>query len=231
MLDAAYEVDGGSNNDSSVNKTGITWYYRFSKTSSMSGGGDLVSDWLPIDTLVYRDLQSIAKTISLKAVITTDSNTSPFIDRGRVSLRSFTDAKTGSYISKHLMDSDFEEPYQGLKISYLASLPQNSEHEVYYMDDVNGADGDANEGGWIKLETNDSLVGDGSSDKIATVSVTKYDEEYYKYTWTINRIKKVVQDPTSPGATFFKLRIDLKTSVRYNRPKIKQLAVIFKNVL
>ena len=230
MLDAAYEVDGG-NTTNSANKTGITWYYRFSKTSSMSGGGDLVSDWLPIDTLVYRDLQSIAKTVSLKAVITTDSNTSPFIDRGRVSLRSFTDAKTGSYISKHLMDSDFEEPYQALKISYLASLPQNSEHDVYYMDDENGADGDTNQGGWIKLETDDTLVGDGTSNKRVTVSVTKYDEDYYKYTWTVNRIKKVINDPTSDGSTFFKLRIDLKTSVRYNRPKIKQLAVIFKNVL
>ena len=99
------------------------------------------------------------------------------------------------------------------------------------MDDVNGADGDTNQGGWIKLETDDTLVGDGTSNKRVTVSVTKYDEDYYKYTWTVNRIKKVVNDPISDGSTFFKLRIDLKTSVRYNRPKIRQLAVIFKNVL
>jgi len=221
MLDAAYEVDGGSTEDSSSDKTGITWFYRFSKLAT--GGGDLVTDWLPIDTLVYRDLQSIAKTISLKAVIKTDYNTSPFIDRGRVSIRSFTDAKTGTYISKHLMSSDFEEPYQAMKISYLASLPQNSYHDVYYMDEENGS--------WIKLETNDTLVGDGSPDKVVTVSVTKYDEYYYKYTWYINRIDKVVQDPTSSGADFFKLRIDLGTTVRYNRPKVKQLAVIFKNII
>lgn len=220
MLDAAYEVDGG-NAENSSNKIGINWFYRFAK--SMSGGNEQLSDWLPIDTLVYRDLQSIAKTFYLKAVVKADGYSSPFIDSERVSLRSFTDIKNGSYISKHLMDTDFEEPYQAMKISYLAALPQNSYHDVYYLDDEAGD--------WVLLESDDTLVGDGSPDKMVEVSITKYDEEYYKYTWYVNRINKLKLDPNNIGSDFFKLRIDLGTNVRYNRPKIKQLAVIFKNVL
>lgn len=204
FLDAAYEVD--SDNNSSNSKTGLTWYYRFMD----SRNGNSLTDWLGIDTLTYRDFQSTTSRISLKAVITTDFSTSPFIDSGRVSLRSFTDGLSATYISKHLTESDFYEPYKALKITYQAALPSGSSHKVYYMDTSTGT--------WNELVTDANTV--------LTTSVV--DEEFTQYTWNVKKIHKLVADHSSNGATFFKLRIGLQTNIRYNRPRIRKLACIFK---
>lgn len=207
FLDAAYEVEGDSESTgSSLDRSSLSWYYRFRKSSS----GEY-SDWLPIDTLTYRDFGDIADKIGLKAVIHTDYNTSPFIDSGRVTLRGFLEAKTGTYISRHLSETDFDEKYQMLKISYQVAEPTGATHKPYYQDTADGK--------WVEI------TGTNENHKL---SITKVDEEFSQYTWEINKLQSKEDNPESDGSNFFKFRIDLETSIRYNKPRIKNLVVIFK---
>jgi hypothetical protein len=199
LLDAAYEDN--SNN-------GLQWYYRYAISTNVN------SEWLPIDTLVYRDLQSETNKISLKAVITTDYSTSPYIDAGRVSLRSFIDDKEATYISKHLTEDDFDEEYQSLKISYQAAMPTGASHKIYYQDEEYGS--------WVEV------VEDTGDNPNVSLELKTVDEEFVQYTWTINKINCMVKDKTSAGSKFFKIRIDMSTSLRYNRPRIRRLSAIFK---
>ena len=198
FLDAAYE---DNHND------GLDWYYKFQQ----SDGTDSV--WLPIDTLTYRDLRDSTSKISLRAIINTDFSTSPYIDIGRVTLRSFMDKKKATYISEHITHDDFEEPYQALKIQYQAALPTGSDHQIYYMDEYDGE--------WVEVK----------SDENVSLTTKIISEEFIQYTWNINKVHCIVEDPTCPGATFFKLRIDLNTTLAYNRPRVKKLSAIFKYAL
>lgn len=206
MLDATYEV-GGDETVPPEERSGLTWFYRY----ALSTVNNNFSEWLPIDTLVYRDLNSITTRIDLKAVINTDFSTSPFIAADRITLRSFTDAATATYISKHLMDTEFDEEYQRLKISYQACMPNGASYRAYYMDDEHGQ--------WVELAE------DGKNVELTT---SKVDEEFTQFTWFVNKLDIVKRNPTSPGSKFFKFRFDLETNVRYNRPRIKKLAVIFR---
>ena len=205
FLDAAYEVEGDSEN-ASINRSSLTWYYRYRNSNT----GEY-SEWLPIDTLTYRDFGAIADKIGLRAVINTDFNTSPFIDSGRVSLRGFLEEKEGTYISRHLSDTDFDEKYQMLKISYQVAEPTGASHKPYYMDDP--------EGDWVEIT---------GTDDNHELSITKVDEEFSQYTWEIKKLKSKELNPASDGSNFFKFRFDLSTSIRYNKPRIKNLIVIFK---
>ena len=198
FLDAAYQ---DNHND------GLDWYYSY----KMNDGTDSV--WLPIDTLTYRELRDTTNGISLKAIINTDFSTSPYIDIGRVTLRSFMDQKKATYISEHITNDDFEEPYQALKIQYQAALPTGSDHQIYYMDDYSGT--------WVEVRTGEFV----------TLTTKQISEEFIQYTWNISKVNCMVEDPECPGATFFKLRIDLNTTLAYNRPRIKQLSAIFKYAL
>lgn len=206
FLDAAYEVNSDDKIADTSSKTGLKWYYRYTDSSNNSR----VSDWLAIDTLTYRDLQTMTSLVDLKAEITTDYSTSPFIDSSRVSLKTFTDAKKATYISKSISDSNFYEPYVGMKISYQAALPSGSSVSVYYMDTLNG--------NWVEL------VSDSSNVTLVTSTV---DEEFTQYNWTIKKINKIVKDSHSSGSTFFKARIELTTNISYNRPRVKKFATIF----
>lgn len=219
MLDAAYEVDSDSDSKNiSSSKTGIKWFYRYTK----SGAGESPTDWLSIDTLVFRDLQSYARNIDLKAEITTDFSTSPFIAKDRVALRTFLDSKQSTYISKSIDETNFANPYQALKISYQAALPQNTSMDVFYMD--------KEDGDWVKLATDNTTVNvGGNAVKLVSLdSITNVDEEFKQYTWNINKINCMVSDTQSRGSKFFKLRIDLNTTQAFNRPRVKKLACIFK---
>ena len=211
LLDAAYEVKG----DDTVleNKSGLTWYYRY--TESSVSGTTLYSDWLPIDTFVFRDLQSIADKIQLRAVITTDFSTSPFIDAKRVSLRSFVDDVKATYISKHLTKTEFDEPYQKMKVSYQVALPAGASHMAFYMDEEDGE--------WIELVEDDS---DNAHNVVLTT--TKVDEEFTKFEWEVNLLNCKKINLASEGSRFFKFRFDLSTSVRYNRPRVRKFATIFR---
>ena len=200
LLDAAYEDN---------NNNGLKWYYQYST-------GVTMSDWLPLDTLVYRDLRGVTNKVSLKAVITTDYSTSPFIDAGRVSLRSFIDDTEAVYISKHLTEEDFDEEYQSLRISYQAAMPSGASHKIYYQDTMYGD--------WIEVKADAASVDDPN----VTLEMNTVDEEFIQYNWTINKVDCMVKDPTSPGSKFFKLRIDLSTNLRYNRPRVRRLSSIFK---
>lgn len=211
MLDAAYEVRGDDKVIAS--KCGLSWYYRYS-TGVISGMTDY-SDWLPIDTFVFRDIQNIASGLQLKAVITTDFSTSPFIDSKRVSLRSFIDDLEATYISKHLTATEFDEPYQKMKISYQAAMPSGASHKAYYMDTL---DGD-----WVELVEDDT---DEAHNVI--LNTTRVDEEFVKFDWELNLINCRKLDPTCEGSRFFKFRFDLNTSVRYNRPRIRKFITIFR---
>lgn len=206
MLDATYEV-GGDETVPVLERSGLTWFYRYALTSA----NNTFSEWLPIDTLVYRDLNTITTRIDLKAVINTDFSTSPFIASDRVTLRSFTDAASAVYISKHLMDTEFDEEYQRLKISYQACMPNGASYRAYYMDNENGP--------WVEL------VEDGKNVELST---SRVDEEFTQFTWLVNKLDFIKKNPTMPGSKFFKFRFDLETNVRYNRPRIKKLAVIFR---
>lgn len=199
LLDAAYEDN---------NNNGLVWYYRYLIS------GNIYSDWMPIDTLVYRDLQAETSKVSLKAVITTDFSTSPYIDAGRVSLRSFIDAKDAVYISKHLTQEDFDEEYQSLKISYQAALPQGASHRVFYMDEMYGE--------WIELI---EYSGENSN---VSLELKPVDEEFVQYTWNVNKVNCMLNGHSPAGSRFFKLRIDLSTTLRYNRPRIRKMSSIFK---
>jgi hypothetical protein len=199
LLDAAYEDN---------NNNGLEWYYRYLMS------GNVYSDWMPIDTLVYRDLQAETSKVSLKAVITTDFSTSPYIDADRVSLRSFIDSTSAVYISKHLTEDDFDEEYQSLKISYQAALPQGASHKVYYMDEMYGD--------WVELI---EYSGDNSN---VSLELKTIDEEFVQYTWEVKKVNCMLNGNSPAGSKFFKLRIDLDTTLRYNRPRIRKMAAIFK---
>lgn len=197
FLDAAYQDN---------NNVGLEWYYRY-KTGTASTA---YSDWLPVDTLTFRDLQAVTDKVALKAVIKTDFSTSPYIDVGRVSLRAFIDQKEATYISTHITEDDFDEPYQALKISYQSALPSGSSHDIYYMDTLDG--------NWIKLEADNNV----------TLETKRVDSEFTQYTWNVKKVNAMVTNPQSEGAKYFKLRIDLHTTVAYNRPRIRKLSAIFK---
>ena len=195
FLDAAYQDN---------NNTGIKWYYRYRLSGSEYSG------WFPVDTLTFRDLKSITDRVVLKAEIETDFSTSPYIDAGRVSLRTFVDQNEATYISTHLTDADFDEPYQALKISYQAAMPQGADHDVYYMDEMYGS--------WVKLEASEHV----------SLETSRVDEEFTQFTWTIDTINCILVGHTHEGSKFFKTRIDLITNLAYNRPRIKKYAAIFK---
>jgi hypothetical protein len=222
MLDAAYEVDSDSDSKNiSSNKTGLRWYYRFTKHET----SDVVSDWLSIDTLVFRDLNAYAKNVDLKAEITTDFSTSPFISRKRVALRTFIDSKKSTYISRSIGDTNFSNPYQGLKITYQVAQPKNTSIDIYYMDKVNGD--------WVKVVENSTEIQfkDLKTVKMVTLDEIKdVDDEFKQYTWNINKVNCMVQDSSSRGSKFFKVRIDLNTTVAFNRPRVKKLACIFREL-
>lgn len=207
LLDAAYEVAGDDTD--STSKSSLVWYYRY--RLSRVGGTSNYSEWLPIDTLVSRSLGTTTGAVQLKAVITVDYSTSPFIDKDRVALRSLIDDTNATYISKHLTADDFEEPYQKMKISYLAAMPSGASHRAYYMDRENGT--------WVPLES------DGENIVLETSSAG---EEFVKYEWLVNKLDSKVLNPSSPGAEFFKFRFDLTTTIRYNKPRIKRFATIFR---
>lgn len=207
LLDAAYEVAGDDTD--STSKSSLVWYYRY-RLSSVGGTANY-SEWLPIDTLVSRSLGTTTGAVQLKAVITVDYSTSPFIDRDRVALRSLIDDTEATYISKHLTADDFEEPYQKMKITYLAAMPSGASHRAYYMD-VDG-------GSWIPLESDGENI---------TLETSSAGEEFVKYEWTVNKLNSKIVNPTSTGAEFFKFRFDLKTTIRYNKPRIKRFATIFR---
>lgn len=195
FLDAAYQ-----DNDN----VGLTWMYRYLQSDNS------YTQWLPIDTLTFRDLQAVTRKVSLKAVINTDYSTSPYIDAGRVSLRAFIDQKEAIYISQHLTADDFDEPYQQLRISYQAAMPTGADHKIYYMDTLGGD--------WVELKAGGNV----------TLETRQMSEEFVQYTWVVKKVHCMEADPQSPGSTFFKIRADLTTTLAYNRPRLKQLAAIFR---
>lgn len=218
LLDASYEVDGDEK--SSNNRSTLTWYYKY--IARNAEGKILNSDWLPIDTLVFRELSAKASQISLKAVINTDYSTSPFIDSNRISLRTFIDGENATYITKHLTETDFEIPYVGLKISYEACLPTGATMNMYYKE------ASSYDSPWIEIKEDSKLI-DNNNHKKCTMTKTAVDEEFYKYTWDLNQLQSKATDSTSKGSKFFKFRIDLHAQVSYERPRIRKLAIIFKN--
>ena len=197
FLDAAYQDN---------NNVGLEWFYKY-KTHETSTS---YSEWLPVDTLTFRELKYVTDRVSLKAVIKTDFSTSPYIDAGRVSLRAFIDQKESTYISSHVTEDDFDEPYQALKISYQCAMPSGASHDVYYMDTLDGE--------WIKLETGDHV----------NLETKRVDSEFTQYVWYVDKVNAMVNDITLQGVKFFKLRIELKTTIAYNRPRIRKLFAIFK---
>lgn len=200
FLDAAYE---DNHND------GLDWYYRYKLANNT------YSEWFPIDTLTYRELKAVTSEISMKAIITSDFSTSPYIDIGRVTLRSFMDKKKATYISEHITEYDFEEPYQALKIQYQAAMPSGSDIQIYYMD--------SSTGNWIEVKP--------STEAGVHLTTKQIDEEFIQYTWNIDKVNCMFEDPTSKGAKFFKARIDLNAPLAYNRPRVKKFSTIFKYAL
>lgn len=186
------------------NNVGLTWFYRYMQADNT------YTPWLPIDTLTFRDLQAVTQKVSLKAVINTDYSTSPYIDASRVSLRAFIDQKEAIYISQHLTKDDFDEPYQQLRISYQVAMPTGADHKVYYMDTLGGD--------WVEIRAGENV----------SLETRQVSEEFTQYTWTIKKLHCIEANPASPGAEFFKIRVDLTTTLAYNRPRMKQLAAIFR---
>ena len=195
FVDVAYEDTA---ND------GLSWFYRYKDASGT------YTDWLPVDTLVFRDLETITDTVQLKAEITTNYTTSPFIDAERVSLRSFIGQKEATYISTHITKDDFDEPYQALKIQYQIALPQGASHKVFYQD-TEGGD-------WIELANSNTV----------SLETKKISGEFNQYTWNVSKVDALVKDPTKSGVNFFKLRVELATTLAYNRPRMRRLSAIFK---
>lgn len=182
---------------------GLEWDYRYEKNGSYT-------EWLPVDTLIFRELEAITDTVQLRARIVTNYTTSPFIDADRVSLRAFVGQKKATYISRHITANDFDEPYQALKISYQVALPTGASHKVYYQDTSNGD--------WNELKTGNNV----------TLETKRLSSEWTQYTWNVSKVAAMVADNTLEGVNFFKIRIDLETTVAYNRPRVKKLSAIFK---
>ena len=223
LMDAAYEDDTVGNeesidNDFANGETGISWFYRYK--SKLDG---TYTSWFPIDTLEFRELgiETNATDIQLKAELhAVGYNTAPLVDKGRVSIRAFVDGLNATYISKSITELDFgtgeDNYYQGLKISYQAAIPSAANIDIYYMD--------KEDGNWIPVYTNGALGNHASMGNVLYV-----DDEFNKYTINIDRLN--CMDNGSPsGSKFFKIRIDMDTTIRYNRPRMKNLAAIFKYV-
>lgn len=201
MLDSAYE---------DYKNAGITWFYRIKE-------GAL---WLPIDTLVFRDLQAVTNRVQLKAVLKIVQNTSPFVAGNRASVKCFKDAGKATYISKALLDTDFDEEYRSLKVSYQVALPAGASCNVFYMDTDNGD--------WNQIKIDDSIIDPDTSLPVVSLSTKQIDQEFVQYTWTVSKLKCILDNPASPGSKFYKIRIDLDTPVVYNRPRVRELMSFMK---
>ena len=201
LLDATYE---------DYKNAGLNWYYRITPTGT----------WLPIDTLVFRDLQALTDKVQLKAVMNTASNTSPFIAKDQVSLKCFQDAGKATYISKTLSGTDFEEEYQALKVSYELALPSGASCKAYYMDVENGD--------WNLIKLDDSIVDPDNTLPVVSLETKQVDEEFTLYTWSLSKIQKIMTTPASTGSSFYKIRIDLETPIVYKRPKVRKLMSFMK---
>jgi hypothetical protein len=115
------------------------------------------------------------------------------------------------YVSRSLGSDVFDEQYQSLKISYKATTPGSSSVDLYYMDELNG--------NWVRVEYDGTNV---------IRDIKRVDEEFEQYTWEIARVNRYYEDETTGGSTFFKLMIVLETNYRFERPRVKDLTVIFK---
>ena len=77
---------------------------------------------------------------------------------------------------------------------------------------------DTLDGDWVKLEADNNV----------TLETKRVDSEFTQYIWNVKKVNAMVRNPQSEGAKYFKLRIDLNTTVAYNRPRIRKLSAIFK---
>lgn len=212
FLDAVYENEAGQAAEASLNRTDIKWTYRFRGDTTNAW-----SEWLPIDTLTYRDLGTTTSVVSLRAEIQTDYTTSPFIDKNAVTLKTFVDDKQSVYISRSLDEMEFAEQYQALKISYDAELTGGATADLYYMDtepDRKTSDYTY----WHHIETGDNVE----------LSVKQVDEETKRYTWNVKKVNTYANHPELGGSKYFKLAIILTTPYSFNRPRLSDLTCIFK---
>lgn len=214
MLDATYE---------DYKNVGITWMYRIDEDSV----------WLPIDSLVTRDLKAVTDTVYVKAVLKIGEGTSPYIAEDGINMCCFENSKKATYVSRALSGQDFDEKYQSLKISYQASLPSGSEITVYYMDEY---DGEWNQVYINRIKKNE--LGEAETDhegnniietnEFTTVSTKQIDEDFVQYDWEISKIHCLEKDGECGGSNFYRIRIDIETPLPYHRPRVKKLMSFMK---
>lgn len=160
LLIAADSIDYKNN--------GIEWYYRLP--------GQTV--WNMLDTFVDRDLDNSVNSISLKCVMHVSNTTSPIIPGKALSLISFTDGLTGTYISRTVAMSD---KYNSVKISLDLALPAGTNVALYIA--------------------GDSEVFHQVTD---TPKITEVDGEFKNYIWEVNSLNdksykiKIVLSTTNP---------------------------------
>lgn len=105
-------------------ETSISWTY------SINGG-----DWLPIEVYSDKELNEIAKTISLRIDITAKTNTSPAVLLDGICLAGFKNKDQCVYISKNVSVTD---GYNTVKQVIDLALPANTNVNMYYATDTDG---------------------------------------------------------------------------------------------
>ena len=119
------------------NNSGIQWYYRTSSGTSITDDDDDTSllnstVWMPIETYVDRQLNSVSSTLQLKVDITPESYMSPLLVGDAVNLVSFIEQTEGTYVSRTVF---LDQPYDQVNISYEAAIPSGCSVRVMFTYD------------------------------------------------------------------------------------------------
>lgn len=102
----------------------ISWQY------SINNG-----DWLPIETYDDRELDTLAESVKVRALITANSYTSPAIALDSLILCGFSNENTGVYISKNVVVPD---GFNKVKIVVDLYIPTGANVNVSFATDTNG---------------------------------------------------------------------------------------------
>ena len=102
---------------------GISWYYRTTTDGA----------WLPLDTYVDRELSSQASTVQLKAVLSSNTISSPILAGDCVNLITFIEKTKGSYVSKQV---SMEDKFTKISVTMNVCKPSGTEVKAYYIADT-----------------------------------------------------------------------------------------------
>lgn len=94
-------------------------------------------DWMPIETYDDRELDTLAESVKVRALITANSYTSPAIALDSLILCGFSNENTGVYISKNVAVPD---GFNNVKVVVDLYIPTGAGINVFFATDTNGTE-------------------------------------------------------------------------------------------